>query len=328
MRLIQKSKGITLIALVITIIVLLILAGVSIATLGGENGIISRARKAKTTTEEKQAEEEAVLLVNEYEMYKKMCETEGKEPNIGEFLEKNYKDKYKVEDGKYKIETESGENLEIDDKGNVKLKDDDNVSYSLLASKVKVGDFVNYDAGNWSSTADKPNSQGQFGGYTSETSKNASITPYSNYANTYSGGWRVLSVSDNIVTIVHAGTPVSYYHNYTNGGHANETVNKLNTFCNNNFVNNKYASSSRSIRKSDSSSVLQTGSYYWFADVQNNNNVWNWDPVSATGQYAGSPKSAFQGSFGVRPVVVLKAEVKTTGTASNGYGQTGYNITI
>ena len=35
-----RQKGITLIALVITIIVLLILAGVSIATLTGENGIL------------------------------------------------------------------------------------------------------------------------------------------------------------------------------------------------------------------------------------------------------------------------------------------------
>ena len=45
------QKGITLIALVITIIVLLILAAVSIATLTGENGILTRANDAKTSTE-------------------------------------------------------------------------------------------------------------------------------------------------------------------------------------------------------------------------------------------------------------------------------------
>ena len=44
------NKGITLIALVITIIVLLILAGVTIATLTGENGILTRASEARTTT--------------------------------------------------------------------------------------------------------------------------------------------------------------------------------------------------------------------------------------------------------------------------------------
>ena len=46
----KETRGITLIALVITIIVLLILAGVSIATLTGENGILTRAQDAKTQT--------------------------------------------------------------------------------------------------------------------------------------------------------------------------------------------------------------------------------------------------------------------------------------
>ena len=47
----NMTKGITLIALVITIIVLLILAGVSIATLTGQNGILTQAQKAKENTE-------------------------------------------------------------------------------------------------------------------------------------------------------------------------------------------------------------------------------------------------------------------------------------
>ena len=47
----KREKGITLIALVITIIVLLILAGVSIATLTGENGILTKANDAKSQTE-------------------------------------------------------------------------------------------------------------------------------------------------------------------------------------------------------------------------------------------------------------------------------------
>lgn len=54
-------KGITLIALVITIIVLLILAGVSIATLTGENGILTRANDAKEKTEESEIREKIKL---------------------------------------------------------------------------------------------------------------------------------------------------------------------------------------------------------------------------------------------------------------------------
>lgn len=42
----KENKGITLIALVITIIILLILAGISIATLTGENGLLTKASKA------------------------------------------------------------------------------------------------------------------------------------------------------------------------------------------------------------------------------------------------------------------------------------------
>ena len=63
MELKRNNKGITLIALVVTIIVLLILAGVSIATLTGNNGILTRAKDAKETTEYKSAEEKVNLAV-------------------------------------------------------------------------------------------------------------------------------------------------------------------------------------------------------------------------------------------------------------------------
>ena len=46
----KKQKGITLIALVVTIIVLLILAGVSIAMLTGNNGILTQGKRAKEET--------------------------------------------------------------------------------------------------------------------------------------------------------------------------------------------------------------------------------------------------------------------------------------
>ena len=57
----KNTRGITLIALVITIIVLLILAGVTIAALSGDNGILTRAKEAKKKTEQAQKEEEQTL---------------------------------------------------------------------------------------------------------------------------------------------------------------------------------------------------------------------------------------------------------------------------
>ena len=57
------KKGITLIALVITIIVLLILAGVTIATLTGDNGILTKAQSAKEKNAQKTVEEQINLAV-------------------------------------------------------------------------------------------------------------------------------------------------------------------------------------------------------------------------------------------------------------------------
>ena len=59
----EAQKGITLIALVITIIVLLILAGVSIAMLTGQNGILTQANNAKNETELASAKEKVELAV-------------------------------------------------------------------------------------------------------------------------------------------------------------------------------------------------------------------------------------------------------------------------
>ena len=67
----KKNKGITLIALVVTIIVLLILAGISIVMLTGQNGILNRANEAKEKTGVAQKEENEKLqgyedTINQY----------------------------------------------------------------------------------------------------------------------------------------------------------------------------------------------------------------------------------------------------------------------
>ena len=62
----EKNNGITLIALVVTIIVLLILAGVSISMLTGNNGIIAQAQKAKREF----ITDEMLYVISEYKKYK------------------------------------------------------------------------------------------------------------------------------------------------------------------------------------------------------------------------------------------------------------------
>ena len=61
----KRNKGITLIVLVVTIVVLFILVSVTISILGGDNGILNMARKAKTETEKAQIDENNKLEIME-----------------------------------------------------------------------------------------------------------------------------------------------------------------------------------------------------------------------------------------------------------------------
>lgn len=76
MKMIRKEKGITLIALVVTIVVLLILAGVSINLVIGNNGIISKAKEAKIATEQSTVFENLKLEEQNYYIEKSTQETD------------------------------------------------------------------------------------------------------------------------------------------------------------------------------------------------------------------------------------------------------------
>ena len=62
----KGNKGITLIALVVTIVVLLILAGITIATLTGENGMLAKATQAKEEYQKEQAKEKIEIAILDY----------------------------------------------------------------------------------------------------------------------------------------------------------------------------------------------------------------------------------------------------------------------
>lgn len=71
----KNIKGITLIALVITIIILLILGGVSIAMLTGNNGILTQAQNAKKEIGEKSELEKIQIAVEGLLINKSLNET-------------------------------------------------------------------------------------------------------------------------------------------------------------------------------------------------------------------------------------------------------------
>ena len=67
----KRASGITMVALAVTIVVLLILAGVSISTLVGENGVVDNAKKIQNDTYYQIAREEVSQLVLEHKLRKR-----------------------------------------------------------------------------------------------------------------------------------------------------------------------------------------------------------------------------------------------------------------
>ena len=83
----KENKGITLVALIITVIVLLILAGVTISLVIGENGIINKSKETAKTTFEKDVQESLELAIADLEISKTES---GEKVEITDLLEKSY----------------------------------------------------------------------------------------------------------------------------------------------------------------------------------------------------------------------------------------------
>ena len=85
MKKIRKNRGITLISLVVTIIVLLILAGITINMLFGKNGLLNRATEATEEYSKSEAREKIELLLSEYTIEK----ATGENTDFAKFLREN-----------------------------------------------------------------------------------------------------------------------------------------------------------------------------------------------------------------------------------------------
>jgi len=146
----STNKGITLIALVITIIVLLILAGVSIATLTGQNGVLTKAENAKTATKEETAKEEVKLawaaITSDYYEGKKGSKKSNyyTQENLnqelketGKITEFNYQEEgtttlvYVKKDGEY--------NMQITTKGEIIIHENEKTG---TITNLKKGDYI------------------------------------------------------------------------------------------------------------------------------------------------------------------------------------------
>ena len=137
MNLTKNNNGITLIALVITIIVLLILAGVSIAMLTGENGIFTQAQRAKFFTEIQELNERIELS---------KLDDGSKFGKINDVLDINssYNNKLEVENGKLVYIDGKFSNTELDWLNELGIEKKNNY-YMVMSETTKNEDYSEYN---------------------------------------------------------------------------------------------------------------------------------------------------------------------------------------
>ena len=322
-NLMKSTRGITLIALVITVIVMLILAGVAISVLTDDGGLFEKTRGAAEAYENSAEREAQQLndLMNDIDIYISGLPIEKITP---------------------------------------------------IAQKVKVGDYVNYDAGTWtaedltkitssagnptlhSSVNDattgnqtKPTTQGQFGGFELGQSRNTNSTEFASNYKPRTAGWRVWNIDTTTgeVTLISAGHTETYYHaNSKSVASTNILKNRNCTMYENSYAktgsahiltgqeaatwyNKQYGTNytivengsntsstfyAKTFSTDEPISVLENGSYYWLASAYDSGNLYRVNPgyrfVDGNDNYG----------FGVRVLVSLKSDVQLKQGAGDG----------
>ena len=197
----KQNGGITLIALVITIIVLLILAGVAIATLTGDNGVLTKAGNAKNTVNDAEIEEQIKLAYQDYYMAK----YSDSGYTLQNALAKTGLDVVSVDGSdstgyEVKVNTKNGEKSYIlQSNGTVGIASsewtyDGHGTYTKGIKQIKVGQEVNYNQGTgYTFPTDTSKGMGVSATQNSETKK------YDLTSGTYTTDstltWRVLGVN-------------------------------------------------------------------------------------------------------------------------------------
>lgn len=175
----------------------------------------------------------------------------------------------------------------------VQFEDEPEFEEKPLSKVAKVGDYVSYPI--------------EYENITDEFNNSETKT-----------GWRVLKNDGVNVTLVSAGCPIKFKHEY---GKSKESISKMDDLCND-YLDDKLGMEVRALTKSDIDKLLKCDSWdldiidndlvsldcrYWLASQFDSSRLYYWYPSSRYVNFW----SNF--SLGVRPVVVLKSGVKAIG---------------
>ena len=291
------TKGITLIALVITIIVLLILAGVTIATLIGENGILSKATEASNKTEEKNAEEEVKIAVMGSIGTNGELENEVLKENLNK-IENISGVPEEIKDSSYPL------TVTVEGKHSYTINKDGSIKEVPKREGIKVGDYVNY---TYDEKVEGYNLLSTQSGYTSDQTVNQK-----------SGmKWRVLNIHANGTVDLIGDVSSSDQGIYFSGALGyNNGVYLLNDICKELYSNSSLGVTARSINMEDIESQMnETG--IAARDVYTYDGTQYGKTKTYTGSYANYPNLyAKEKGSGIDTV-----EVNTNGIekSDNGY---------
>ena len=183
---VANEKAITLIALVVTIVILLILAGVTITMTLGQNGLFTRAREGRAAYEESEVRDDLSMLITQYTWDKA---SEKTDKSLGDYLKENGATSVKA--------NADGTTLEVEYKGYVFTVNKDSGEITEVSKGEgsdspttptiipQVGEIVNY-------TPDTPST-----GYDLSTAKSGyrnAQTIDGTYAPTT---WKIMEVDEN-----------------------------------------------------------------------------------------------------------------------------------
>ncbi len=206
----QRKSGITLISLVVTIIVLLILAGVTIATLTGENGILSRAQEASENTKRANAEEQVKLAVagsigtdGEINIDNLNAELSKIEGITSGLPIKGLPATLTIE--RYQIIIGEDGNIKESGKWSEATNEEGEIIITDGTTELRIGDYINYDPTNeGSNTTTYVSPQGTYHSSLQEAQKdtNMNMEKGNGYKNQVfsvtadTKGWRVLGLNE------------------------------------------------------------------------------------------------------------------------------------
>ena len=245
-HIVANEKAITLIALVVTIVILLILAGVTITMTLGQNGLFTRAREGRAAYEESEVRDDLSMLITQYRWDKA---SEKTDKSLGDYLKDNGATSVKA--------NADGTTLEVEYKGYVFTvnkdsgeitgvsKGEGNDSPTTPTIMPQVGEIVSY-------TPDTPST-----GYDLSTAKSgysSAQTIDSTYDPTT---WKIMEVdeSGNITKLLGIGSKSVYFQGskgYNNG------VYLLNDICKSRYGNASLGATARSLNIEDIESRMNS----------------------------------------------------------------------